>query len=61
MISNIKRKSLPEIARAVGLHDAQPLQIFLTESPWQVREYKRAAIRPDNEDVTRIAVQARYK
>ena len=33
MISNIKRKSLPEIARAVGLHDAQPLQNFLTESP----------------------------
>lgn len=40
MISNIKRKSLPEIARAVGLHDAQPLQNFLTESPWQVRELR---------------------
>jgi SRSO17 transposase len=40
MISNIKRKSLPEIARAVGLHDAQPLQNFLTESPWEVRELR---------------------
>lgn len=36
MISDIKRKSLPAIARAVGLHDAQPLQNFLTESPWSV-------------------------
>lgn len=33
MISDIKRKSLPAIARAVGLHDAQPLQNFLTNSP----------------------------
>jgi SRSO17 transposase len=34
--SDIKRKSLPEIAKAVGLHDSQPLQNFLTDSPWSV-------------------------
>jgi len=36
MLSDIKRKSLPEIAKAVGLHDAQPLQNFVTDSPWSV-------------------------
>lgn len=36
MISEMKRKSLPAIAKAVGLHDAQPLQNFLTDSPWSV-------------------------
>lgn len=36
MISEIKRKSLPAIARAVGLHDPQPLQHFLCDSPWSV-------------------------
>ena len=35
MISELKRKSLPAIARAVGLKDAQPLHHFLTESPWR--------------------------
>ncbi len=40
MISDIKRKSLPEIARAVGLHDSQPLQNFLTDSPWSVTELR---------------------
>lgn len=38
MLSDIKRKSLPEIAKAVGLHDAQPLQNFLTNSPWSVED-----------------------
>jgi SRSO17 transposase len=36
MISEIKRKSLPAIAKVAGLHDAQPLQNFLTDSPWSV-------------------------
>ena len=40
MMSDIKRKSLPAIARAVGLHDSQPLQNFLTESPWSSRELR---------------------
>jgi SRSO17 transposase len=33
MISEIKRKSLPAIAKAVGLDNAQNLHPFLTESP----------------------------
>lgn len=33
LISDIKRKSLPAIAKAVGLHDPQSLYHFLTESP----------------------------
>ncbi len=41
MISDRKRKSLPEIALAVGLHDSQPLQNFLTDSPWSVMELKK--------------------
>lgn len=40
IISDIKRKSLPAIARAVGLHDSQPLQNFLTDSPWSVVELR---------------------
>ncbi|WP_218651816.1 hypothetical protein [Nostoc sp. C052] len=40
MLSEIKRKSLPEIAKAVGLHDAQPLQNFLTNSPWSVEDLR---------------------
>ena len=34
MISDIKRKSLPAISRAVGLENHQSLHHFLTESPW---------------------------
>ena len=34
LISNIKRKSLPEIARIVGMENAQGLHHFLSQSPW---------------------------
>ena len=34
MMSEIKRKSLPAIAKAVGLSSHQNLHHFLTESPW---------------------------
>jgi SRSO17 transposase len=34
MISDIKRKSVPAIARAVGLENHQNLHHFLSESPW---------------------------
>ncbi|MBV9389825.1 MAG: IS701 family transposase [Chroococcidiopsidaceae cyanobacterium CP_BM_ER_R8_30] len=34
MIADIKRKSLPAIARAVGLENHQGLHHFLTHSPW---------------------------
>ena len=35
MVSEIKRKSLPAIAKAVGLENHQNLHHFLSESPWQ--------------------------
>jgi len=34
MISDIKSKSLPAIAKVVGLDNEQSLHHFLTESPW---------------------------
>ncbi|BAY41624.1 transposase (plasmid) [Nostoc sp. NIES-2111] len=36
MISQIKRKSLPEIAKVVGLKNEQALHHLLTESPWKI-------------------------
>ncbi|MGB7414038.1 MAG: IS701 family transposase [Thermosynechococcaceae cyanobacterium] len=40
MISEIKRKSLPAIARAVGLSNHQPLHHFLSESPWAASAFR---------------------
>ncbi|MBW4434716.1 MAG: IS701 family transposase [Pelatocladus maniniholoensis HA4357-MV3] len=37
MISQIKRKSLPEIAKVVGLKNEQSLHHFLTESSWEIK------------------------
>mgnify|MGYP001801457526 FL=1 len=37
MISEIKRKTLPAIAKVVGLDNHQPLHHFLTVSPWDVK------------------------
>jgi SRSO17 transposase len=36
MITDMPRKTLPAIARAVGVDDAQALHHFLTHSPWEV-------------------------
>ncbi len=41
MISPIKRKTLPEIAKAVGLEQEQGLHHFLTKSPWSVKELRK--------------------
>lgn len=41
MISEIKRKSLPAIAKAVGLDNHQNLHHFLTESPWTVQQLRQ--------------------
>jgi SRSO17 transposase len=38
MISDIKRKSLPAIAKEVGLEDGVGLDHFLTESPFMSRD-----------------------
>ncbi len=37
VISEIKRKSLPAIARIVGLKDGQELHHFLRDTPWDVK------------------------
>ncbi len=44
MISDIKRKSLPEIARVVGLSNEQGLLHFLTESPWEIEELRKSRL-----------------
>jgi SRSO17 transposase len=38
MVSEIKRKSLPAIAKAVGLDNSQSLHHFLSESPWSANQ-----------------------
>lgn len=40
IVSEIQRKSLPEIAKAVGLNSSQSLHHFLAKSPWRVGEVK---------------------
>lgn len=46
MISEIPRKSLPAIAKAVGLPNDQVLHHFLTESPWNIEaiRYQRLSL-----------------
>jgi SRSO17 transposase len=41
LISETKRKSLPAIARAVGLDNHQNLHHFLSESPWTVSQLRQ--------------------
>lgn len=41
MISEIKRKSLPAVAKAVGLDNQQNLHHFLSESPWTVEQLRQ--------------------
>ena len=45
MISDIKRKSLPAIAKVVGLDNEQSLHHFLTESPWLAADLMTERIR----------------
>lgn len=40
MISELPRKSLPTIARSVGLSNAQSLHHFLQRAPWQVEQFR---------------------
>jgi SRSO17 transposase len=40
MISEVKRKFLPAIARAVGLRDGQELHHFLRDTPWDVQAFR---------------------
>ncbi|MEH2118772.1 transposase [Nostoc sp.] len=41
IMSPIKRKSLPEIAKAVSINSAQSLHHFLANSDWSVEELKQ--------------------
>ncbi len=41
MISPIKRKTLPEIAKVTGLENEQSLHHFLTKSPWSASEIRK--------------------
>ena len=45
IISSIKRKSLPEIAKTVGIISAQSLHHFIANSPWSVDELKEKRLR----------------
>lgn len=45
IISSIKRKSLPEIAKTVGIISAQSLHHFIANSPWSVEELKAKRLR----------------
>lgn len=58
MISELKFKSLPAITKAVGLHDSQPLQNFMTDSPWSFTFIEKAAISSAPGNVKRAVVQA---
>lgn len=40
IISPIKRKSLPEIAKIVGINSAQSLHHFIAKSPWSIIEIR---------------------
>lgn len=41
LLSEVKRKSLPAIAKVVGLENSQGLHHFLTESPWTAQELEK--------------------
>lgn len=45
IISDIKRKTLPAIAKVVGLEDAEGLDHFLTEAPWSVEELRNRRLK----------------
>jgi SRSO17 transposase len=40
LIAELPRKTLPAIARAVGVNDAQPLHHFLAHAPWQAADFR---------------------
>lgn len=47
-ISDLKRKSLPEIAKIVGLDNYQGLHHFLTTPSWEARTVKNFKIRANS-------------
>jgi SRSO17 transposase len=45
IISSIPKKSLPEIAKVVGVNSAQSLHHFISKSPWSVIEIRNRRLR----------------
>ena len=45
IIADIKRKTLPAIAKVVGLDNEQSLHHFLTKSPWSSQKLRTRRIR----------------
>lgn len=45
MISDLKRKTLPAIAKAVGLNNEQGLHHLLTKSPWSVARLRQTRLK----------------
>jgi SRSO17 transposase len=45
MISELKHKTLPAIARAVGLENEQGLHHLLTKSPWSVTRLRQTRLK----------------
>jgi SRSO17 transposase len=40
LVSEIKRKTLPNIAQVVGLENSQSLHHFITASPWEINQLR---------------------
>lgn len=45
LISEVKRKTLSAIAQVAGLDNAQSLRHSLTESPWQISDFRQQRLR----------------
>jgi SRSO17 transposase len=59
MISELKRKTLPAIARAVGLDNEQGLHHLLTKSPWSVMRTPLAELYASNSTQADFAISQR--
>ena len=49
IIAPIKKKSLPEIGKVVGINSAQSLHHFIAKSPWSARELKKRRLTKTSE------------
>jgi SRSO17 transposase len=58
MISEVKRKSLPAIAKAVGLDNQQNLHHFLSESPWQAQQLRMRRLDTFSNGTTEVRYMA---
>ena len=48
LISDLKRKSLPAIAKAGGLENGQGLHHFISQSPWQAEDFEKRKLKAIN-------------